>query len=105
MPDSVEQATKEYRNQSDRITMFTNHWLRKQAGQELRSSAIYTRYKEWCGENGFKYENAANFKKKMASAGFVYMLRRPWNEKNTGATVMVNDVAWVTPEDAPGLPL
>ena len=105
MPNSVEQATKEYRSQSDRITMFTNHWLRKQAGQELRSSAIYTRYKEWCGENGFKYENAANFKKKMASAGFVYMLRRPWNEKNTGATVMVNDVAWVTPEDAPGLPL
>jgi putative DNA primase/helicase len=105
MPDSVERATKEYRNQSDRITMFTNHWLRKQAGQELRSSAIYTRYREWCGENGFKYENAANFKKKMASAGFVYMLRRPWNEKNTGATVMVNDVAWVTPEDAPGLPL
>ena len=73
--------------------------FRKQAGQELRSSAIYEVYKRWCGENGFKFENAANFKKKMAAAGFVYMQRRPWNEKNAGATMMVNDVMLAPPDE------
>ena len=29
------------------------------------------------------------------------MLRRPWNEKDTGATVMVNDVAWAPMEEPP----
>ena len=101
MPGSVERATKEYRDQSDRLTMFTNQCLRKQAGQELRSSAIYNKYKDWCRDNGFKFENAANFKKKMAAAGFVYMLRRPWNEKETGATVMVNDITWAPMEESP----
>ena len=99
MPDSVERATKEYRNQSDRITMFTSQCLRKQVGQELRSSAIYEMYKRWCGENGFKFENAANFKKKMSAAGFVYMQRRPWNEKDAAPTMMVNDVMLAPPEE------
>ena len=91
-------ATADYRAQSDRITMFTNQCIQKQAGQELRSSAIYNRYKDWCTENGFKYENAANFKKKMAAAGFVYMVRRPWNEQGT-PTPMVNDVTWAIGEE------
>ena len=70
-------------------------------GQELRSSAIYTRYKDWCSENGFKYENAANFKKKMETAGYVYQRRRPWNEKDSQLTTMVNDVTWAAGEEVP----
>ncbi len=99
MPESVEAATAEYRAQSDRITMFTTQCIQKQAGQELRSSAIYERYKTWCGENGYKYENAANFRKKMEAAGFVYQRRRPWNETEPNALTMVNDVMWVTGEE------
>ncbi len=98
MPKSVSEATADYRAQSDRITMFTNQCIQRKAGQELRSSAIYNRYKDWCAENGFKYENAANFKKKMAAAGFVYMVRRPWNEQGT-PTPMVNDVTWAAGEE------
>ena len=99
MPKSVADATKEYRDQSDRITMFTSHCLRNEAGEELRASAIYTRYKDWCAENGFKYENAANFRKKMEAAGFVYLRRRPWKEKDSNPTAMVNDVMWAPGED------
>jgi putative DNA primase/helicase len=98
MPKSVASATADYRDQSDRLSMFTKQCLKKEAGQELRSSAIYTRYKDWCSDNGFKYENAANFKKKMSAAGFVYMLRRPWNE-SAEKTVMVNDVTWASGEE------
>ena len=99
MPGSVEAATKEYRDQSDRLTMFTASCLSHEAGQELRASAIYSRYKDWCADNGFKYENASNFRKKMETAGFVYQRRRPWNEKDAGQTTMVNDVAWVVGEE------
>ena len=99
MPGSVEAATKEYRDQSDRLTMFTAQCLKKEAGQELRAQAIYTRYKDWCADNGYKYENAGNFRKKMETAGFVYQRRRPWKEKDTGMTTMVNDVVWVIGEE------
>ena len=99
MPESVASATADYRNQSDRLSMFTNQCLKREAGQELRSSAIYKRYQDWCCENGFKYENVANFKKKMETAGFVYQRRRPWNEKNANPTPMVNDVMWAASEE------
>ena len=69
------------------------------AGQELRAQAIYARYKDWCAENGFKYENASNFRKKMEAAGFVYMRRRPWNEKGAAMSTMVNDAAWAAGEE------
>lgn len=101
MPESVASATQEYRDRSDRISMFTKQCLERKVGQELRSSAIYTRYKDWCSENGFKYENAANFKKKMETAGYVYQRRRPWNEKDSQLTTMVNDVTWAAGEEVP----
>ncbi|HRU99042.1 MAG TPA: phage/plasmid primase, P4 family, partial [Ruminococcus sp.] len=99
MPDSVENATKEYRQQSDRIMMFTSQCVKKEIGQELRAQAVYSRYKDWCAENGFKYENAANFRKKMEQAGFVYQRRRPRDEEGACTTTMVNDIIWVVGEE------
>ena len=98
MPGSVASATEEYRRQSDRIRMFTAQCIKHEAGQELRSASIYRHYKTWCAENGFKYENASNFRKKMETAGFVYQRRKLWNEKSSGPTTMVNDVNWIAGE-------
>ena len=100
MPDSVKSATQEYKDQSDRISMYTVQCLRREAGKELRASAVYTRYKEWCAENGFKYENASNFRKKMEAAGFTYMRRRPWEgDSKAEKTTLVNDVTWQSGEE------
>ena len=101
MPESVASATDDYREQSDRISMFTKQCLRTETGQELRASAIYTRYKDWCGDNGFKYENASNFRKKMETVGYVYQRRRLWNEQGENPAVMVNDVRWASEDEAP----
>ena len=79
---------------SDRILMFSTQCLKKEQGEELRSQAVYRRYQDWCSENGFKPENASNFRKKLEQK-FVYQKRRPWNE-NTNTTQMVNDVTWIT---------
>ncbi len=99
MPDSVEAATAQYRQQSDRIMMFTSQCVKKEVGQELRASAVYSRYKDWCAENGFKYENASNFRKKMEQAGYIYHRRRPWHESGAEKTTMINDISWVTGEE------
>ena len=99
MPDSVEAATTQYRQQSDRIMMFTSQCVKKELKQELRASAVYSHYKTWCAENGFKYENASNFRKKMEQAGYVYQRRRPWNETSAEKTTMVNDISWISGEE------
>ena len=98
MPRSVIEATEEYRKGSDRVLMFCGQCLKKEFGQELRSQAVYKRYQDWCGENGFKPENASNFRKKMEQH-FVYQKRRPRLSKNEGATIMVNDVTWGNGEE------
>lgn len=80
--------------------MFTSQRVNRVAGQELRSAELYGGYRKWCNENGFKYENAANFRRKMETAGFVYMRRRPWNEKDRQLTTMVNNVVWSKEEES-----
>ena len=103
MPKSVLEATEEYRNMSDRVMMFSTQCLKKEKGKELRSSAVYKRYQDWCAENGFKYENASNFNKKLGQF-YVYTRRRPWLTKGDGETTMINDVTWRTGEEPePGL--
>ncbi|MBQ8076146.1 MAG: hypothetical protein IJ237_09205, partial [Oscillospiraceae bacterium] len=99
-PKSVLDATREYREQSDRLSMFTTHCVKKEKGQELRAQAVYSRYKDWCSENGYRYENASNFRKKMETAGFVYQRRRLWNEEGGNPAVMVNDITWMPDEEA-----
>ncbi len=99
MPESVKNATQEYRQESDKIDMFTARCIQKANGQELRAQAVYTRYKDWCIENGFKFDNVTNFRKKMEMAGYVYEKRRPWNEKDAGATMMINHISWTAGEE------
>ena len=97
MSKSVLDATEEYRRVSDRVLMFATQCLKKKRGQELRAQAIYKRYQDWCAENGFKAENASNFRRKMEQK-FVYQKRRPWNE-HTDSSTMVNNVTWAVGEE------
>ena len=59
---------------------------------------MYKRYQDWCAENGFKSENISNLNKKLGQI-FIYELRRPWLNKNEGATTMVNDATWADGEE------
>lgn len=98
MPQSVLDATGEYQLESDRITQFFQECLRKEKGQELRSQAVFNRYKDWCNESGFHFENQGAFKKRL-TAEFKVEKRRPWNEKNAAPTQMVNDITWAVGEE------
>lgn len=98
MPKSVLDATTDYQMDSDRYSQFIEQCVSKEKGQELRFQAVYNRYKDWCNEGGYHAEQRGNFKKRLAG-DFVIEKRRPWNEKNSPATPMVNDVTWSKGEE------
>ncbi len=105
-PEEVRTATEEYRVDSDRIAQFMRQCLKKEKGAEIKASAVYGHYKDWCSDNGFKYESSQNFYKRL-SLEYLIVKRRPWSQATTGnmnPLSLVNDVAWVKGEE-PGMDL
>lgn len=99
-PDDVKEATAQYKLDSDRISQFMNQCLKKEKGSELKTSAIYSRYKDWCTENGYKYEGAQNFYKRL-TLEYMIIKRRPWKQETTGnmnPTNLVDNIAWAEDE-------
>lgn len=60
-PAAVSQATKEYQEESDRIGQFVDAWLEEGEAFEVRTSAAYKLYGEWCDKYGYRKENSTNF--------------------------------------------
>ena len=105
-PDEVKAATEEYRVDSDRIAQFMQQCLKKEKSSEIKASNVYSRYKEWCCDNGFKYESSQTFYKRL-SLEYRIVKRRPWKQTTTGnmnPLALVNDAAWVVGEE-PGMDL
>lgn len=105
-PDEVKAATEEYRVDSDRTAQFMKQCLRKEKGSEIKASNVYGHYKNWCSDNGYKYESSQNFYKRL-SLDYLIVKRRPWKQTTTGnmnPLALVNDVAWVIGEE-PGIDL
>lgn len=100
-PEEVKTATEEYRVESDRTAQFMAQCLKKEKGSEIKACNVYNRYKDWCSENGYKYESSQNFYKRV-SLEYQIVKRRPWKQETTGntnAANLVNDIAWVTGEE------
>ena len=100
-PEDVKNATAQYRQDSDRISQFMAQCLKAEKGSELKACAIYNRYKEWCSENGYKYEGAQNFYKRLCLV-YVITKRRPWKQETTGnmnPTNLADNVTWETGEE------
>jgi putative DNA primase/helicase len=60
-PDIVKQATKEYRNEEDIYGQFLEECCVKVANEKLRGINFYRAYEEWCGQNGYKADEATRF--------------------------------------------
>lgn len=100
-PAEVKEATESYKVDSDRTAQFMLQCLRHEKGSELKASAVYNRYKDWCTENGNKYEGSQGFYKRLGLE-YVIVKRRPWKQETTGsmnATFIIDDVAWITGEE------
>ena len=58
---AVKEAIAAYQAESDRIGQFVDAWLEEGERYELRTSAVYHRYSEWCEKHHFKPESSTNF--------------------------------------------
>ena len=97
MPDSVIRATTDYQMFSDKMGQFFEECIEKKKGSELRRGAVYTRYKEWCAENGYHAEGAKSLNQEIAKR---YRTGRKRPEGSTGSTTpMVFDVAFALSEE------
>lgn len=68
-PGAVLAATDDYRMNSDKISRFLDEEMEADPLAETRSAEVYARYKQWCEINGYRPENAANFKTLLSNAG------------------------------------
>lgn len=71
IPESVQRATEEYKEKSDKIKSFLADRMIP-APQECTSVKVaYEEYSEWCKENGFGTENKRNFMDDLRSKGLL----------------------------------
>lgn len=54
VPATVRQATLDYHKENDKIGLFVEERLTKDANAEERTSALYFAYQNWCKDNGLK---------------------------------------------------
>ncbi|MDR2728719.1 MAG: hypothetical protein LBB56_06255 [Chitinispirillales bacterium] len=59
-PQSVIDATDEYRQDSDKISNFFKDCM-QQSSFNSKMSDVYSRFVDWCRENGYGVENKGNF--------------------------------------------
>ena len=62
MPFAVQKATESYQNDSDKIRCFAEDCLIPDADGECKTADVYSRYKEWCSDNGYYPEGMRTFK-------------------------------------------
>ena len=86
-PAAVVSATKEYQEESDRIGQFVDAWLEEGEAYEVRTSAAYKLYGEWCDKYGYRKENSTNFNN--AIQRFFPIQRKRPNGESGGPTTML----------------
>ena len=80
-PEAVQKATEGYRDESDKIKCFADDCLVQDDTQEVRTSSVYQRYKDWCYDSGQHCENMRNFNQALRTFAEIKR-KRP---KNGGA--------------------
>lgn len=86
-PEAVKTATKEYEEESDRIGQFVDAWLEAGEAYEVRTSAAYKLYGEWCDKYGYRKENSSNFNN--AIQRFFPIVRKRPNDGSTNRTTIL----------------
>lgn len=77
---------------------FFDECIVEKEGSKLRRGAIYTRYKEWCGENGYRAEAAKNLNQEIEKR-YKTARKRPTDGASSSTTPMVLGVAFAVSEE------
>ena len=70
IPESVAEATAEYREREDWLTNFINERCVRDHGARVGAADLYRAYREWAEETGDYVRRLNDFNTAMESAGF-----------------------------------
>lgn len=83
-PPAVVAATEEYSHDSNKVALFAEAELVVDGTAEVRTAAVYERYKQWCDVNGCMAESSTNFNRSLQAIGTIARKRpRDGSEKTT----------------------
>ena len=60
-PQSIQEATELYQNNSDKVNMFITECMDRTQGINTKGKDVYQRYKQWCFDCGYSPEGQQNF--------------------------------------------
>lgn len=87
LPKSVKTATQSYQNDSDKIRCFAADCLIRDTYGEEKTADVYSRYQDWCGENGYFAEGMRTFKQSLLT--FADIKKKRPNTGGTATTMLV----------------
>lgn len=70
-PQSVKNATNQYREDSDTVGMFVRECLAHKPGAKIKTKDVYSEYKEWCDEFGYSSLNQGNLIQELRNKNLV----------------------------------
>ena len=107
-PQTVKNATDEYKNDSDKVGKFIDECLEKSEAnprKNCKAGEVYSIYQNWCELNGYGCENKANFfselkyKKIFAESGYVN--GEQYKNVVRGYIIKTNEIPTPSDKDAP----
>jgi putative DNA primase/helicase len=79
IPDSLLNATLKYRTEEDRIQQFLDEECVTEPGKTILKACLYTKYRNWCGDNGLCALSSNRFARKIGAKGYSVMKdKRTW---------------------------
>ncbi len=89
MPDSVVEATEEYREASDKLGRFLKEEMEAGPDYWVSTTEAHARYQSWCLVNGLHAEGLPNFKNGLAGIAVVKRIRPAGADRTAAAINMV----------------
>ncbi len=69
-PETVTDATREYRGEEDTVAQFVDECCERDPDARTENGALHTAYQSWCERNGFKPFSTQKFKPRLEGLGF-----------------------------------
>ena len=76
-PESVRAATRDYRQDSDKVARFMEDAMEQVPDSEIRLTLLYAAFKLWCQQNGQYVESSRNFRRLLERTGVQIVKKRP----------------------------
>ena len=85
--EKVIQATKNYKDESDKFSEFISDCLIKDVNEKVRTAEVYSEYQGWCARNGYCIENIRNLNQALRAYGQIKKCRPSSNSTVTNMLI------------------